>query len=1718
MKRALVVGINCYRNEKLANLRTPANDANAVAQRLREIGFDDIRGLPSASSQEGWQVDPEPEENLRHDELEAAIDWLFAIDDNSNIPEIALLFFAGHGLRQVKGRLTQGFLATSRANPTAASTEKWGVSLFYLRQILEHSPVKQQIVILDCCHSGELFNYKEASLEADPGKSEIVTRCLISACGAPELAYESHTAEHSVFTEALLQGFQQRGVVSTVSLSLYLENALKPRKQTPICINRNGEIILIDPEVEPIKHQEIVEGPCPYKGLAAFQEEDAPYFFGRNKLTQQLVNPIHDSRFLAVLGISGSGKSSVVRAGLIPELKKGSTFSETRKWKIYEPFKPGDDPLESLARVLVDENLSMEQVNAELAQGAPGLQRLISQINAPGVVLVVDQFEQIFTQCQSHPKRQQFFDCLFAAIQTPHPTPHTPHPTPLSPHPSPHIIITMRADFLGKCAEYPQLAKLIETNNKIVGQMEEAELREAIAKPGKTFNWEIPETLQNRMIADVQKSPGSLPLLQYVLTELWKWRGQRLTLDTYEKMGGVQKALHKHADRVYQSLSPQQQTIAKSIFLELTQLVGTEPTSRQVRKSRLLGLPPDPEQVETVLNELVDEKARLLAIGKLSATQKNADDIEVVEVIHESLISNWERLKQWVEENPDIKRQRDEIQAKAQEWEDKGKRRDGLLRGLDLVEAEAFVRRYGDDFPLSAPAPEFLRKSIWQRRITRIVSIGTVATVLTVVTGLWLNAQRQATIASLGEKAARAENLLSSTEALDGLLLAIQATGESQNKLGQVLSSVQDILLTGIQIAREQNRVPVPGSVSTDRVPVPGSVAISTDGKTIVSGSRDGILRLWNLQGQQIYVLRGHEASVTSVAISPDGQYIVSGSDDNTLRLWDMGGKAIGLPLKGHRKRISGVAISPNGQYIVSGSDDNTLRLWNRWGKPIGKPFQMGKKSYRSYSITSVAFSPDGEYIVSGSVDGTVRLWNLQGQLIGKPIKAHKMPVTTVAVRPNEIIVSGSSDISDGQRFGNSIVDNRVRQWDRNGQMVNDFRYDWGFNDVAISSDGETIVSGSLDGTVQLWTPEGRSIDETLRGHKGSVGDIAISPNGEYIVSSDNKTVRLWNLQNVGITTLREHKNSVTTVAISPDGETIVSGSDDNTVRLWNRQGEIIHVLRGHQDSVEAVAISPDGGTIVSGSNDKTVRLWNRQGQVLAVLSGHQNNVIDVAISPDGQTIVSYSTDDMRLWNRHGEPIEKPWNLQGNYRLLGFSFDGRIFAAKNENDYIRLFNLKGETIGQPFQIVHHDSSITSVAFSPDGKYIVSGSTDGTVRLSNLRGELIGSPLRHNDGVEPGNTVTSVAFSPDGEYIVSSSLNGTVRLWNLQGKQIGKPFRGHTKGILVVAFSPDGDYIVSGGKDNTLRLWSVGWKNWLHTGCNQLQYHPVLVAPETDVARDAGETCQKYAWNQTESAQFLVRQGKALARAGDMEAAVAKFKQAKKLDTTLDLEPETEVKSIAASLLVEDGKDLAYQGKYNEALAKFQAALTLDPTLDLETEAEAKRIVVPILVEKAEEQVKDKQYKEALETYTNAQTIDPTLEIYADNWVEICWYGSLHGEAAAILEACEKAVTLKPITIGIRGMAKVIAGDKDGAIKDFQAYLEFINHEEVNREELILTKRLFLLFPPASCLLPQNSNLWFKRKIEMLPVNRLVQGYIDALRAGEIPFTDAEIEKKCLLGE
>jgi tetratricopeptide (TPR) repeat protein len=819
--------------------------------------------------------------------------------------------------------------------------------------------------------------------------------------------------------------------------------------------------------------------------------------------------------------------------------------------------------------------------------------------------------------------------------------------------------------------------------------MQEAELREAIAKPAEKEGWTIPEDLQNEIVKDVQQSPGSLPLLQYLLYELWDWRDRRLTVKTYQDMGGVLGTLQTQADKVYNSLDPEEEkTVAKSIFLELTQLVEEDkPTSRQVRKTRLTDLPPSPEKVETVLGKLED--ARLIVTSELQARGNNGDTIKVVDVAHEALIRNWKTLKDWLNDNREIKRQRDELKDKAQEWEEKGKRREGLLRGIDLSDAEAFVRRYGE----TGIAREYVQKSIRNRRITNILSIGTVATMLSVVTGLWLNAQRQATIANLRANAAQAQQLLTTPQPLGGVVLAIQATGESQDQLGRVMSSVQSSLLTGIQTLREHNR------------------------------------------------FQGHQDSVYAVAFSPDGETIVSGSRDGTLRLWTRQGEPIGEPLRGHQDSVGAVAFSPDGETIVSGSGDNTLRLWN---------------------------------------GGDWKNW-LQ-------MACNKLQYHPVLVAP------------------------------------------------------ETDTARDAGKTCQkyAWSP----------------------------------------------------------------------------------------------------------------------------------------------------------TESAQFLVRHGKALARDGNFSG--------------AVTHFNRALKLDD--------------------SLDLDPEAK-----ATELAVPALIAQGEELARSAQVEEAREKFQAALklddTLDLDPEAEAIEIATSSLVKQGEELAGEgQVDEAIAKFQQAVSV---------------DETLDL------------------DPEAKATKLGVPA-------------------LVAQGKELASEGKVDEAAAKFQAALKWDETLNLDPESEAIQIATSALVEQGRQLALEGRVDAAVEKFQAALKLDNTLDLDPEAEARKITAAAVADKAKQLAEDRQYKAAIEAYTAAEKLDANLEISALTWNNLCWYGSLRGEAEVVMPACEKAVQLAPNDANQRGnlgIAKALTGDTEGAIQAFETFLE-LSEDEGAKE--------------------------------------IVQGYIDTLRAGENPFTDAEIKR--LLGE
>ncbi len=547
------------------------------------------------------------------------------------------------------------------------------------------------------------------------------------------------------------------------------------------------------------------------------------------------------------------------------------------------------------------------------------------------------------------------------------------------------------------------------------------------------------------------------------------------------------------------------------------------------------------------------------------------------------------------------------------------------------------------------------------------------------------------------------------------------------------------------------------------------SVMFSPDGQFLASGSADGTVKLWNItQGQCLNTWQEHGGWVWSVAFSPDSCLVVSGSEDHTVRLWEIKSGRCLNTLLGHTEGVRSVAFSPKHQTIVSGSGDRTLKLWEVHSGRCRQTF-TGHTNW----VWTVAFSPDGRYLASGSEDKTIKLWNVSSGQCLNTLQGHTSTVWSIGFSPNgKMLASGSNDRT-------------IKLWELDdGQYLQTLTgHDHLVSSVAFSPDSFLLASGSQDRTVKLWDISNRKCLKTLSGYINTVRSVAFSPTQDSLSccaknserklasGSDDKTVRLWNLNDGQCLNLRGHKGLVISVAFSPNGQTLASGSEDQTVKIWHvDKGECLNTLQGHTSRIWTVAFSPDSHLLASGSADRTVKLWSAsKGQHLNTLHEHTNWILAVAFSPDSNLLASSSLDHM----------VKIWDVK----------QGKCLKT-----------LRGHTNG-----------VWSVAFSPDGQLLASCSADQTVKLWELSSGKCLSTLQGHS-----NWVWSVAFSPDGQLLASCGADQTVKLWDIGSGKCLSTLKGHTQGLWTVAFSPDGQLLASGGEDETINLWDVRAEKCLKT--------------------------------------------------------------------------------------------------------------------------------------------------------------------------------------------------------------------------------------------------------------------------------------------------------------
>jgi WD40 repeat protein len=1189
---------------------------------------------------------------------------------------------------------------------------------------------------------------------------------------------------------------------------------------------------------------------CPYRGLQTFDEEHAELFFGREGDIQRLIEKLKTTRFLAVLGASGSGKSSLVRAGVVPRLKRG-VLPESDTWTI-RVFTPGAHPLANLAANLLrlHPEASMNRTLDEMSTDERTLHLAVSLALAERpaserVVWVVDQFEEIFTLCTDEKERAQFLaNLLYAAF---------------IPNGRNAVVLTLRADFYQKCAAYPELSERIAAHQFLVSPMDEENLKQAIEEPAWHVGLEFEQGLVETILDDIQSQPGALPLLEHALLELWeRRRGNLLTLEAYRESGGVQGAIAKRADAIFDSFTAEQQLIVRRIMLRLTQPgEGTEDTRRRASMDELVTRTGESKAVEDVTQTMAN--ARLLITDTDEQPGK-----QVVDVSHEALIRGWPRLRKWIEEDRAGLRILRRLTEAAREWQPT-KDESLLYRGAHLAQASEWRER--NETALNDLEREFLdaslaaRRAVERRRKMVIVGLAAgfiVAVVLAVFAIFqWRRADEQAQLAVARQLAAESYAQMENRPDL-GLLLGVEA-----NRVQEIFGARRTLLLD--MLYREHISTYLHGPA--DRV---NKVLFSPDGKLLAGASggasgRDNSVWLWDAaSGQPIgEPLAGHKSQVNCVAFSPDGKLLASGDEAGVIILWDVATrKPLGSPLTGHRDAVYSLAFSADSKILASGGFNYEMEATGEiylWDVVTRKPLAEPLRGHTGI-VRSLAFSPDGRTLASGNgrytQDGvTVIFWDVATRRpLGQPLVGHRDSISCLAFSP------------DGRVLASGSADKTVRLWDVAARRPLD-----GF-EMLYASTTEPHKSGILD--VQF-TRDGKTLISVDAGSP-DVGSHVLVRTIEFSPAGSNKLALVKSAQAKAITTYFHQVQSVT---INPEtfqwaasgGCWRVGANNDcfeGEASIWDINARLPIAYRVRESPVQKVnriAFSPDGKLMATGGCGDfltlggpqeeclrgEVELWDTTNfKIVGRLTDTPYEITSLAYSPDGKTLAAGSCakseksdtgkqcrqDEIRLWNLDtGQLVSQPLTGHGTFiKMLAFSPDGKILASDGGDTIIlwdaSTWQMLGKiTSGHQFESASQSIvGVETIAFSPDGKTLVSGGCGQLERRASEpnhfcgRGELrfwdvatrqmIGAPLAaHAD------QIISVAFSPDGKMLASaaSSYDDTIQLWDVATRQTtGRPLTGYDTVMVKMIFSPDGKTLVTAAtmqaenKTYNIFLWDM----------------------------------------------------------------------------------------------------------------------------------------------------------------------------------------------------------------------------------------------------------------------------------------------------------------------
>lgn len=1109
----------------------------------------------------------------------------------------------------------------------------------------------------------------------------------------------------------------------------------------------------------------------PYKGLRAFLEADSADFFGRELLTRRLVERLAENgaaRFLCLVGPSGSGKSSVARAGLVPAIRRG-VIAGSERWFVVD-LVPGAHPLRELETALLGVSVDpppslLEELELDELGLTRAVNRLLPDPDAE-LLIVLDQLEELFTLVDSDAERAHVLESIRAATA--------------DPASRIRVVATLRADFYDQPLSVRGFGDLLAARNEAITPMSPEELERAIVGPAERVGLDVEPGLVAAMVADVIDRPGALPLLQYALTELADREDiGALTLSAYRRIGGVSGALARRAEHLYDALDEGERVACRQLFLRLVTLgEGTENTRRRVRRSDLLPL---------VDRRAIDGVIETYGRHRLISFDRDPDSREpTVEIAHEALLAAWARLHAWIDEARDDLRSMNRLAASAGEWRSSGRDPSFLLGGSRLEQTAEWAA--STTVSVSPADREFLDESVRQRehdrageaerlarerglerrsvrRLRGLVAVfaaaALIAASLTVVAkNQGDRAEDALRVASARELAGAAvANLEADPER--SLLLALAAVETTRAVDGTVLREAEEALHRAVGASRVVTRLNVEAA----------DVEFSPDGTRLAT--------------------TGNPDDVISSAASETGRQAF---------VWDAETGEREVVLSGHRKGVWEVHFSPDGSRLATASGDGTAAIWN--AETGERLFVLRGHAPGQWLLAS--FTPDGRKLLTTDVAGAVRLWDARSGALEREFS--DSGICGGVLSPDGRLIAGEACGALGTGL---IVDADT------GERILALKGHTGFLiDIAFSPDGSLIATASSDGRAKIWaTRTGREL-LTLEGHSGWVYGVDFSPSGRLVATAgEDGTARLWDATSGReLLTLSGHTGIIRDVDFSPDGRRLATSSGDGTVRVWDvgPQGGREQATLAGPDVVQSIAYSSDGGWLATASSDGKARLWNAAtGRRIVTFSGEDASS-DVAFAPDGNSLATggFSGSPI-LWDTASGEVQRilggPEGWTGS---VAFSPDGTRIATglggPDGSGQVLLWEAAtGRLIDSLGELVPGgDHPLVDLAFSHDGKLLASANLDGTARVWDLASREERLTLR------PHAIVVGVALSPDGQLLATSGTDGTVKIWDVSTGTEVRSLAGHLGTVARVAFSPDGKLLASAGFDNTARLWDV----------------------------------------------------------------------------------------------------------------------------------------------------------------------------------------------------------------------------------------------------------------------------------------------------------------------